>query len=87
MLLFSRDLDIPSTSQRGILTTIEGTAQFILGVISRVIEGLEQLQPQRKDADLETYNKIEAVIATLNSYLTGSPFTFVLDDPGRFYFD
>ncbi len=70
------DFEIPSTTQRGVLSTVEG-------IISRAIDGLSQEQEKRKTNDPDLYKNIEAVIARLKLYNAGEqfPFTLVLDDP------
>ncbi|KAJ3299695.1 nucleolar zinc-finger protein [Borealophlyctis nickersoniae] len=69
------DFEIPPATQRGVLTTVEG-------LITKAVEGLSLEQPARKLIDENVYNKIESVIATLNSYAEASePFTFTIDDP------
>ncbi|KAJ3124173.1 hypothetical protein HK098_001347 [Nowakowskiella sp. JEL0407] len=68
------DFEIPSSTEKGSLSPVEG-------LISRAIEGLSQEQPVRKIMNEEIYLKIEAVIDTLKSYLTGTPFTVEIDDP------
>ncbi|KAJ3094942.1 hypothetical protein HDU97_007424 [Phlyctochytrium planicorne] len=70
------DFEIPAQTQRGVLTTIEG-------LISKSIEGLSALQPQRKLIDEGIHDKIEAVLDVLRGYLElkGTPFTVTIDDP------
>ncbi|KAI8909001.1 ZPR1 zinc-finger domain-containing protein, partial [Gorgonomyces haynaldii] len=69
------DFEIPSESQRGILSTVDG-------ILDRAIEGLSQEQPQRKELYPDIYEQIERVIQILKDYQSGKqPFTFVLDDP------
>lgn len=69
------DFEIPSGTQRGVLTTVEG-------LIQKAIDGLSQEQPVRKYTNEELYNKIEEIIGKLNKLLEGNePFTFILDDP------
>ncbi|TPX38526.1 hypothetical protein SeLEV6574_g07752 [Synchytrium endobioticum] len=69
------DFEIPASTQRGVLTTVEG-------MVSRAIEGLETNQPLRKVNDEILYNQIETVLSTLRAYQNGdTPFTFTLDDP------
>ncbi|KAJ3393201.1 hypothetical protein HDU84_002549 [Entophlyctis sp. JEL0112] len=71
------DFEIPPATQRGVLTTIEG-------LISKSIEGLSEMQPVRKAAAPEVYDKVESVITTLREYLddpAGNPFTMELIDP------
>ncbi|KAJ3144444.1 hypothetical protein HK101_002692 [Irineochytrium annulatum] len=71
------DFEIPAATQRGVLSTIEG-------LISKSIEGLSALQPQRKLIDESIHDAIQRVIDTLQSYLDrpdANPFTIHLDDP------
>ncbi|CAG8660268.1 8360_t:CDS:2 [Racocetra fulgida] len=69
------DLEIPATTKRGRLTTVEG-------VITSIIEDLSSGQPDRKLNDEDTYNKIEAIINKLNDYLDNKEnFTISVDDP------
>jgi zinc finger protein len=68
------DLEIPANNNRGLLTTVEGLVQ-------NAIEDLAAGQPVRKITDEAVYNRIEEIIATMNQYKEGSPFTLVLDDP------
>ncbi|KAI8848165.1 ZPR1 zinc-finger domain-containing protein [Chytridium lagenaria] len=70
------DFEIPAETQRGVLSTVEG-------IISKSIEGLSALQPQRKLIDENIYNKIEEVLDTLRGYLElrNVPFTVSIDDP------
>ena len=53
------------------------------GILSRMVEGLEEGQADRKDADPESYAKIAEFIAKTRQYATGGklPFTILLDDP------
>ncbi|KAI8924546.1 ZPR1 zinc-finger domain-containing protein [Entophlyctis helioformis] len=69
------DFEIPSTTQRGVLSTIEG-------IVERAIEGLSQEQPVRKVMQPDLHDKIVDIIATLQQYMDGSqPFTVTVDDP------
>ncbi|XP_006823818.1 zinc finger protein ZPR1-like [Saccoglossus kowalevskii] len=69
------DFEIPSTSQKGTVTTVEGT-------LHRAIAGLEQEQPIRKALDPETAEKIEIFIDKMKKLKNvENPFTFILDDP------
>ena len=69
-------LDIPETTQRGDLNTVEG-------VISRVSEHLRQEQPYRKEQCPEVYEQIEAFCKRLDDLASGAalPFTMIVDDP------
>lgn len=69
------DFEIPPTSQKGILSTIDG-------IISRAIDGLNQQQPLRKIEHEELYNQIEKIISVLQDYFDNKQhFTFSIDDP------
>ncbi|KAJ3102486.1 nucleolar zinc-finger protein [Physocladia obscura] len=71
------EFEIPPATQRGVLTTVEG-------LISKSIEGLSQLQPLRLVADPPLHEKIESVIASLQSLLSdpsANPFTIKVTDP------
>ncbi|CAG8519708.1 8083_t:CDS:2 [Dentiscutata erythropus] len=69
------DLEIPATTKRGRLTTVEG-------VISSIIEDLSAGQSDRKLIDEDTYNKIEIIINKLNDYLENKEkFSISVDDP------
>ncbi|CAG8711030.1 14201_t:CDS:2 [Cetraspora pellucida] len=69
------DLEIPATTKRGRLTTIEG-------VITSIIEDLSSGQPDRKLNDEDIYNKIEAIINKLHGYLDNKEnFSISVDDP------
>ncbi|KAK4521188.1 uncharacterized protein ATC70_013133 [Mucor velutinosus] len=68
------DLEIPANNNRGLLTTVEG-------LVDNVIDDLAAGQPIRKATEEAVYNRIEEIIATLNSYKEGSAFTLKLDDP------
>ncbi|KAI9360763.1 ZPR1 zinc-finger domain-containing protein [Zopfochytrium polystomum] len=71
------DFEIPASTQRGVLTTVEG-------LITKAAGDLGALQPQRKLIDEAVHDKIQAVIDTLLAYTAdpvAHPFTFLLDDP------
>lgn len=69
------DFEIPPSTQRGVLSTLEG-------LIDHAIEGLSQEQPVRKHMQPEVYEKVQTVIDTLTSYKTGDvSFTIIVDDP------
>lgn len=69
------DLEIPSSSKRGLLTTVEG-------ILSNAIEDLDESQAVRKHVDENLYNQIQAVINKLEAYKSGSEaFTVTIDDP------
>jgi singapore isolate B (sub-type 7) whole genome shotgun sequence assembly, scaffold_7 len=69
-------LDIPASTQRGDLNTVEG-------VISRVADQLRQEQPYRKETCPEVYEQIEAFCKRLDALSSGAelPFTLIVDDP------
>lgn len=68
------DLEIPA--QRGQLTNVEG-------LLSLVLEDLEQDQPKRKVDDTESYDKIVNFITKGREMVEGKafPFTVKVDDP------
>ncbi|KAL7326615.1 nucleolar zinc-finger protein [Mucor circinelloides] len=68
------DLEIPANNNRGLLTTVEG-------LVDNVIDDLAAGQPLRKATEEAVYNRIEEIIATLNSYKEGNGFILKLDDP------
>ncbi|KAJ3296656.1 hypothetical protein HDU79_006067 [Rhizoclosmatium sp. JEL0117] len=70
------DFEIPSETQRGVLTTVEG-------LISKSIEGLSAMQPVRFATAPEVHAKVQTVIDTLQSYLDGpsEDFTIEINDP------
>lgn len=68
------DIEIPANNNRGLLTTVEG-------LVDNAIDDLSAGQPLRKIQDEAVYNKIEEIVATMQSYKEGTPFTLVLDDP------
>ncbi|KAI9475997.1 MAG: ZPR1 zinc-finger domain-containing protein [Benjaminiella poitrasii] len=68
------DIEIPANNRRGLLTTVEG-------LVSNAIDDLSAGQPIRKATDEAVYNKIEEIIAKMNTYKEGEPFTIVFDDP------
>lgn len=69
------DLEIPSNSQKGEITTIEG-------ILSRTMAGLEQDQPVRKHMDPDGYEKIEKFTAEIQSLLKlENDFKLIINDP------
>jgi len=69
------DFEIPATSRRGEITTIEG-------VLTKAADNLEALQPQRRLVNFETAEKIQSVIDKLRLMSLGQQdFTFIVDDP------
>jgi zinc finger protein len=70
------DFEIPPQTQKGSINTVEG---FLL----KSIEGISDLQEQRRKFDPVTAAKIDEFIAKLNSYMNGEvfPFTFEVVDP------
>lgn len=70
------ELEIPP--ERGQLTNVEG-------LLSEMIENLQNDQPARKEAQPEVYEKIEEFIAKVKRCLDGEegslPLTFYVDDP------
>lgn len=69
-------MDIPHTTQRGDLNTVEG-------VLARVSEQLREEQPYRKEACPEVYEQVEAFCNRVDAMARGEslPFTFIVDDP------
>jgi zinc finger protein len=81
------DLEIPPTTQRGVLTTVEG-------ILSRVKENLLALQPERlRLGDVDNFHRCKAVIDRIERIIGGHednddddaepifPFKLILDDP------
>ncbi|CAG8672986.1 15582_t:CDS:2 [Acaulospora morrowiae] len=69
------DLEIPATTKKGRLTTVEG-------LVSSIVDDLSADQPIRKSTDEETYNKIDVIIQKLSGYLENSEeFSIAVDDP------
>lgn len=74
-------MEIPATTKRGCLTTVEG-------IISSIVEDLSADQPVRKEMDEVNYEKIEAIIQKLKRYLENKePFTIIVDDPAGNRYD
>lgn len=68
------DFEIPSKSQKGEVTTIEG-------IISRSIAGLQQDQTVRRIEHPEVAEQIDAFVCKLESLkLVETPFTIILED-------
>lgn len=69
-------MDIPHTTQRGDLNTIEG-------VLARVTEQLREEQPYRKEHFPDVYEQVEAFCDRVDQMARGEafPFTFIVDDP------
>ncbi|ORX83407.1 zinc-finger protein ZPR1 [Basidiobolus meristosporus CBS 931.73] len=73
--LHELDLELPNTSKRGVLTTIEG-------LLLRIIEDLSMEQAIRKIMQPEIHEKIEDLIAKMKDHLTRhNPLTISMDDP------
>ncbi|KAJ2995547.1 hypothetical protein HDV02_000664 [Globomyces sp. JEL0801] len=69
------DFEIPSTSQRGVLSTVDG-------LVSRAIDGLKQDQSARMLQHPELYEQIEGIITILQQmYDNERHFTISIDDP------
>ncbi|KAI8803628.1 ZPR1 zinc-finger domain-containing protein [Cladochytrium replicatum] len=69
------DFEIPAGTQKGVLTTIEGS-------ITRAIDGLSQDQAVRKHTNPALYEQIEVAISRLSGLLSlATDFTFTVDDP------
>ena len=69
-------LEIPPQTQKGSIKTIEG---FFLATI----EGLQDMQEERRQYDPVTAGKIDEYIEKLQKFRTGDamPFKFILEDP------
>ncbi|XP_008550360.1 zinc finger protein ZPR1 [Microplitis demolitor] len=68
------DFEIPSQSQKGEITTIEG-------IIDRSIEGLEQDQPKRREENPQTAIDIDLFIAKLRGLkVLDEPFEIIFED-------
>ncbi|KAK9806531.1 hypothetical protein WJX73_007900 [Symbiochloris irregularis] len=69
------DFEIPSSTQRGSITTLEG-------LLGDAAENLRALQAQRHQADPTTAEAIDTFLEQLDSCVNGQrAFTFILDDP------
>lgn len=72
------ELDVEIPAKRGQLTTVEG-------LLSEMIEDIEQDQEMRKSIDENLYNQIAEFIKKVRSYINCEPgtlpLTFILDDP------
>ncbi|XP_046434605.1 zinc finger protein ZPR1 isoform X2 [Neodiprion fabricii] len=68
------DFEIPSQSQKGEVTTVEG-------IIDRAIAALEQDQPVRRIQDAEGAAKIDLFVAKMRALkLLDEPFTIIFED-------
>lgn len=69
-------LELPPMTQKGSIKTIEG-------YFRTTIEGLQQMQEERRAADPATAKKIDEYCKTLEAYADGEkmPFTFIVEDP------
>lgn len=70
------DLEIPPETQKGSVSTIEG-------FLSKTIEGLSDLQEDRRKFDPVTAAKIDEFIQKIQEFIDGRrfPFTFIMEDP------
>ncbi|CDW90766.1 zinc finger [Stylonychia lemnae] len=70
------DLEIPPETQKGTINTLEG-------FIAKTIEGLQDLQEERRKVDPATAEKIDDFVNRMQDYIDGKkfPFTFIVDDP------
>ena len=69
------DFEIPSSTQTGILTTVDG-------MLDRSIDGLSQDQALRLIQHPDLHAKIEGIIGILRDYMAGKTlFTISIDDP------
>lgn len=69
-------LELPPQTQKGSIKTIEG-------YFDATIEGLLELQPERRKYDPATATKIDEYIAVLKDYrdMKRMPFHFIVEDP------
>lgn len=88
-------LEIPAATQRGVLSTVEGLVNGALDGLAQEQEyrrvrlfvvqdhiHIHLIHRVLQTNHPELYEKIEGILATLRSYLTGTdPFTLTLDDP------
>ena len=51
-------MEIPHTTQRGVMSTIEG-------ILRKALDGLKEFQEQRREADPATAEKLDAFMAEL----------------------
>ena len=70
------DFEIPPQTQKGSIKTVEG---FLLSTI----EGIGELQPERRKFDPSTAAKIDEFLDKLKDMREGNslPFTFEVEDP------
>lgn len=70
------DLEIPAITQKGTINTLEG-------FLSKTIDGLQDLQEERRKYDPATASKIDEFIQRIQEFIDGRryPFTFILEDP------
>ncbi|XP_076825439.1 zinc finger protein ZPR1-like [Clavelina lepadiformis] len=67
--------EIPASSQKGTLTTVEG-------IIQRAVDGLEHQQPLRRAMDPDMAEKLDKFIESLKKLLQlEESFTLTIDDP------
>jgi zinc finger protein len=69
-------LEMPPATQKGSIKTIEG--YFV-----STIEGLQEVQEERRKIDPETAKKIDEYCQLLQEYADGKryPFHFIVEDP------
>ncbi|CAG9322809.1 unnamed protein product [Blepharisma stoltei] len=68
-------LEIPASTQKGSLNTIEG-------ILKKSRDDLSALQEERRQVDPELATKLDAFLENLNNLIHGRiPFTLILDDP------
>lgn len=70
------DIDLEIPPGRGQLTNVEG-------ILSMVVQDLEQKQDERKELVPELYEKIQSILETLKQMASGQklPFKLTIDDP------
>jgi len=77
MMIPELQLEIPPKTQGGSLNTLEG-------VLTRVIEGLEEHQPVWKHMNIDQYNRINEVIGKIKVTMENPsehPLTIIMSDP------
>ena len=77
ILIPSIELEIPPTTQRGKISTVEG-------MLKTAIENMEQSQPERlRLGDIDNFHRVHDVIENLKKMTSTEfgPFDIVLDDP------
>ena len=70
------DLEIPTQTQKGTINTVEG-------FLSKTIEGLNDMQEERRKYDPATAVKIDEYVQKIQEFIDGRrfPFTLIMEDP------